>query len=218
MRKSSWLHISCLSCLWILFIGSTSFPFHWMWQVLPIAQGCNPPAYSWPVGNNMRHLCLWDRRVWSHTSLVPLVFLKQFPDKGISSHMLLMMKRVGKCAFPQVYRLLKFLPIIAASCWDCRSCFTVCWFCSWGLCLVFHSYIHVNVSLYSHLYFYFLWFFSHSKPPNSILTSLTPPRFPLASSVSQSPHRPPAPISFREEETSCGQWWNMAELDVTSLY
>lgn len=216
MRKSSWLHTSCLSCLWILFIGFTSFPFHWMWQVLPIAQGCNPPAYSWPVGNKMRHLCLWDRRVWSHTSLVPLVFLKHCPDKVISSHMFPDDEKRWKVCLPSVSQSTELLTNHSVSCWDCRSCFTVCWFCSWGLCLVFHSYIQVNVSLYSHLYFYFLWFFSHSEPPNSILTSLTPPRFPLASSVSQSPHGPPAPISFREV-ASRGQWQNMAELDVRSL-
>lgn len=127
----------------------------------------------------------------------------------------LVMKRVWMCAFPQFYRLLKFLPIIGVSCGDWRSCFSVFWFCPWDLCFVCLIYIHVNVSLYSHLQFYLLGFFSHSIHPNSIVTSLTPLRCPLASSVSESLL---SLFPSERDQASQGQWLNMAQLDARSLY
>ena len=64
----------------------------------------------------MWYLGLWIWHFCHHTSLVPCIFLKRV----FHSKWCLMMKRFWKCVFLQYYRLLKFLPILAASCWDCN--------------------------------------------------------------------------------------------------
>ena len=103
---------NCLYCLWILFICFISLP-HPLDVISPSHfTRFRPTAYSWPLENKVWYLGLWIWHFCHHTSLVPCIFLKRV----FHSKWCLMMKRFWKCVFLQYYRLLKFLPILAASC------------------------------------------------------------------------------------------------------
>jgi hypothetical protein len=105
-----------LLLFWILFICFISLP-HPLDVISPSHfTRFRPTAYSWPLENKVWYLGLWIWHFCHHTSLVPCIFLKRV----FHSKWCLMMKRFWKCVFLQYYRLLKFLPILAASCWDCN--------------------------------------------------------------------------------------------------
>ena len=103
---------NCFYCLWILFVCFISLP-HPL-DVISTSHFTRVLSHSWPLEKKVWHLCFWIWHVCDHTSLVPCVFLKQV----FHSRCCLMMIRIWKCVFPQYYRLLKFLSILAASCWD----------------------------------------------------------------------------------------------------